>query len=211
MIIGISGGRGAGKSTLSRRLAEILPNSLLIIVDDYMHESSKNLEVQIFNNLGIKKEPKIFSYNYYFKDFESVKVWISTIEDEVIERIETEIENNVNKEYIIIDWCFLPLCKFFNKCDYKICLTADFNTRKERVTRRLLYKDVSLYNRNDVPLASYSPDMYVNSIKYTDLSGFGYKFDYNLQNNSSMKDFNIKINQLAEDFSIQNYKKYRIV
>jgi len=211
MIIGISGGRGAGKSTLSRRLAEILPNSLLIIVDDYMHESSKNLEVQIFNNLGIKKEPKIFSYNYYFKDFESVKVWIATIEDEVIDRIETEIENNVDKEYIIIDWCFLPLCKFFNKCDYKICLTADFNTRKERVTKRLLYKDVSLYNRNDVPITSYNPDMYVNSIKYTDLSGFGYKFDYNLQNNSSMRDFNIKINQLAEDFSIQKYKKYRIV
>lgn len=211
MIIGISGGRGAGKSTLSRKLAEILPNSLLIIVDDYMHESSKNLEVQIFNNLGIKKEPKIFSYNYFFKDFESVKVWISTIEDEVINRIETEIDNNINKEYIIIDWCFLPLCKFFNKCDYKICLTADYKTRENRVTKRLLYKDVSLYNRNDIPLTNYTPAMYENSIRYTDLSGLGYKFDYNLQNNSTMQDFNMKINQLAEDFSILNYKKYKIV
>ena len=211
MIIGISGGRGAGKSTLSRKLAEILPNSLLIIVDDYMHESSKNLEVQIFNNLGIKKEPKIFSYNYYFKDFESVKVWISTIEDEVINRIETEIENNKTKEYIIVDWCFLPLCKFFDKCDYKICLTADYKTREERVTKRLLYKETSLYNRNDIPLTSYTPEMYANSIKFTDLSGYGYNFDYNLKNNSSMEVFNQKINQLAQNFSIQNYKKYRII
>ena len=74
MIIGISGGRGAGKSTLCRKLAEILPNSLLIIVDNYMHEISGKQEKKIFNKLGIEKNPQICCYNYFFKDFHSYLV-----------------------------------------------------------------------------------------------------------------------------------------
>ena len=37
MIIGIFGGSGCGKSTISRALADILPNSLLINGDIFMH------------------------------------------------------------------------------------------------------------------------------------------------------------------------------
>lgn len=196
-IIGISGGRGAGKSTLCRKLAEILPNSLLLTADNYMHESSRKNEIKIFKNLGIEKDSKIFSYNYYFENFDNVKIWISTIEDEVIHNIETEIENNKDKDYILVDWCFLPLCNFFDKCDYKIYVTTDYEQRKNRLTKRLLNKDKSMYNRNDMPLSLYTPDMYLHSILYTDLSDKGYNFDYCLKNNSNIDDFYEKINQLA--------------
>ena len=64
MIIGISGGSGVGKTTLSRRIAEILPNSLLINGDIFMHARSKQLEEKILSNIGVQKESNIFSYNY---------------------------------------------------------------------------------------------------------------------------------------------------
>lgn len=199
MIIGISGGRGAGKSTLCRKLAEILPNSLLIIVDNYMHEISGKQEKKIFNKLGIEKNPQICSYNYFFKDFESVKIWISAIENEVTHCIETEIEKNKDKDYIIVDWCFLPLCEFFYKCDCKISVTGDYEKREKRLTKRLINKDNFEHDRNDTPLSSYTPEMYLNSIKYTELSNMGYKFNYSVKNNSNIEDFYDKINKLAND------------
>lgn len=47
MIIGVFGGSGCGKSTISRILADRLPNSLLINGDIFMHAISKQLEEEI--------------------------------------------------------------------------------------------------------------------------------------------------------------------
>ena len=44
MIIGISGGSGAGKSTTSRILSNIIPDSQLIVVDVLMHKYSFQYE-----------------------------------------------------------------------------------------------------------------------------------------------------------------------
>lgn len=198
MIIGISGGRGAGKSTLCRKLAEILPNSKLIIADNYMHESSKKLETEIFKKLGIEKDPDIFGYNYYFENYKNVEIWISTIKDEVVRNIQKDIEDNKDKKYILIDWCFLPLCNVFDKCDYKICVTGEYKHREERLTERLINKNNSEHNRNDISLSLYMPDRYLNSIKFTDLSDKGYHFDYNVKNDSNIEEYYDKINELAD-------------
>lgn len=201
VIISVSGGSGSGKTTMSRKLSEILPNALWIVGDNYMHESSRKFEKQIFKKLGIEKDPDIFSYNYYFANFENVKTWISTIEKDVIYNIELEIEKyKKQKDYIIVDWCFLPLCDFFKKCDCTICVTTDNDMRRARLTERLLNKDKSIHNKNDTPLSSYKPDMYLNRIKYTDLSNNGFNFNYYITNNSTIEDFYNNINQLAKKF-----------
>lgn len=76
MIIAVSGGSGVGKSTLSRKLAEVLPNSLLINGDIFMHGRSKEFEEEILKNIGRKKDSNIFSYNYYLESFENTKIWV---------------------------------------------------------------------------------------------------------------------------------------
>ena len=69
MIIGVFGGSGCGKSTISRILADRLPNSLLINGDIFMHAISKQLEKEILKKINVVKEEKVFSYNYYLDSF----------------------------------------------------------------------------------------------------------------------------------------------
>lgn len=154
MLIGVSGGSGVGKSTLSRRLAEILPNSILINGDIFMHTRSKELEEKILERIGKKKDEKVFSYNYYLESFENTKIWAKTIEKEVIKDIENAIKKRGDgKDYIIVDWVFLPLCKCFELCDETICVIANYDLRLERLTKRL--QDKSIYNEGDRSFWSY--------------------------------------------------------
>lgn len=205
MIIGISGGSGAGKSTLSRKLLELLPNSLLVIVDNYMREITRKMEKQIFEKIGIEKDnPNISSINYYFANYENVKTWISTIERDVINRIKQEIENNGKmKQYILVDWCFLPLSDFFKKCDYTVYVASDDDKREKRLTERFLNKDKWIHNNLDsISLSSYKPDIFKNRIKYTNLINYGFEFDYYINNNSTIEDFYNNINQLSNKILI---------
>lgn len=186
MIIGISGGSGVGKTTLSRRIAEILPNSLLINGDIFMHARSKQLEEKILSNIGVKKESNIFSYNYYLESFENTKTWVETIENEVISDIKNVIiEKGKNKEYIIVDWVFLPLCKWFRKCDTSICVTSNYNLRLKRLSKRL--QDKSIYNEGDRSFWSYKPGIIEKRLYYTTLNERGYKSNYYVSNDGNIE------------------------
>ena len=198
MIIGISGGRGAGKSTISQLLVNYLPNSKLIIGDSYMHTYSKILEKDIFKKLGIEKNPNIFSYNYYFDNEKNRNIWINTIEKDVINEIENEITVNEDistNHYIIIDWCFLPLCDFFKRCDFNICIDTRFDIREKRLMNRLLNKS----DKTDTSVDLYTPEGLRKSIMYTDLSKDGFKFDYYINNNSTIEVLNDNVKELANN------------
>jgi len=198
MIIGVSGGSGAGKSTTSRKLAELLPNSLLIVADIFMHKVSIDKEDEIMQKIGIKKEPDIFFYNYLHDSFEKITSWISIIRDDVELNIEKIINENPDKEYIIIDWCYIPLSNYNEKCDFKICVKSDFECRKNRLTTRLINMNNSKYDKYNIPFSKWTPDAYDKRIKYTDLSVQGYNFDYYLYNTSSIEELNDKISSLAQ-------------
>lgn len=195
MIIGISGGSGVGKSTLSRRLAEILPNSLLINGDIFMHERSKQLELQILKNIGRIKNPDVFSYNYYLDTFENTKIWVKTIEDAVISDIKNQIEEKgKNKEYIIVDWVFLPICKWFENCDTSICVTSNYNLRLERLSKRL--QDKSIYNEGDRSFWSYKPGIIEKRLDYTTLNEKGFNSNYYISNNGDLNSLYSNIEKL---------------
>lgn len=197
MIIGIcGGGRGAGKSTISRLLEEYIPNSILISCDKYMHEYSEKLENQIFKKLKIEKNPNIFRYNYFFQSYNNVTKWIKTIENPVIEEITEEIRQNEDK-IIIIEWCFLPLCDFFNKCNIKICVNADYSIREQRLKNRLLNKDKSIYDKNDIAINKYTPKMLEKSLELTDFTDKGFEFDYYINNNSSFEILKENVKDIA--------------
>ncbi|MBQ3407695.1 MAG: AAA family ATPase [Clostridia bacterium] len=199
MIIGISGGSGAGKSTTSRKLAEVLPNSLLVVVDISMHEYSSKYEKEILKKIGISENPDLFCYNYFHDSFENIKTWIDTIKSDVISDVEKIINDNPGKDYIIVDWCYLPLCKFNEKCDYTICVKSDFDERKGRLTKRLLNIQNSSHDKYNIPFSKWTTEAYEKRLKYSDLSEQGYSFDYYLYNNSSLADLNNNIEMLAQN------------
>lgn len=196
MIIAISGGSGTGKSTLSRRLQEVLPDAYLINGDIFMHEESTKLEAKIMKNIGLKKEKNVFSYNYYLDSFENVKKWVSTIEDDVISYIKRIIENEKNHNYIIVDWVFLPLCKFFKECDLSICVTCDYDIRLNRLTKRL--SDKSIYNEGDRSFWSYKEGILEKRIDYTTLNKYGYFSNYYIDNSKGLNELYENTEKLVE-------------
>lgn len=200
-IIGVSGGSGAGKSTVSKKLAELLPNSLLITGDVFMHEESKILEKEIFKRLGIKKDENIFSYNYYFESFNNVKVWADTIKENVIAKVNAQIQNEgLEKDYIIVDWVFLPMCEFFKNCDYTICVKTNYEIRKVRLTERL--QDKTIYNDGDRSFWSYRPGSIERRLKFTALNEYDFKSEYEITNNGDTKMLYKKVEDMV--YSIVN-------
>lgn len=197
-IIGVTGGCGAGKSTVSKRLEEILPNALLIKGDVFMLAESDKLEDDILKSIGRKKDENVYSFNYYHESLENIKKWVNVIEKNVIEQIENIIENEKEKkDYIIVDWVFLPLCKVFEKCDYTVCIKADSDKRLERLINRL--KDRTIYKEFKGSYWSYKPEILEKRVIYTALNDFGYKSKYEISNEGNLDTLYEKIDEIVKE------------
>ena len=148
-------------------------------------ERSRQLEDKILNEINQKKNENIFSYNYYLSSFENVKTWVKVIEDKVITDIQKEIHiKGKNKDYIIIDWVFLPMCMWAKECDKTICVTSNNKLKYNRLINRL--KDKSIYNEGDRSFWSYKDGIIEKRLEYTSLNEWGYKFDYEICNDGEM-------------------------
>lgn len=200
-IIGVTGGCGAGKSTVSKRLEEILPNSLLIKADVFMLEESDKLENDILKSIGREKDENVYSFNYYHESLENIKTWVSVIEKDVIEQIENIIKTEKDKkDYIIIDWVFLPLCKIFKECDYTVCIKAESGKRLERLINRL--KDRTIYKEFNGSYWSYKPEILEKRVKYTALNDFGYKSNYEISNEGNLDVLYGKVDKIVSEMKL---------
>ena len=196
-IIGIYGASGAGKSTVSKLLLKYLPNSLLINGDYYMMEQLQIQDEKIFKKLKIKKEKGVFSSNYIFQSFENQNKTIKVIEKAVITSIKEQIEHEGNnKDYIIIDWLFLPLCKYFERCNITICVTANYEKRLERLTNRL--KNETIHKIGTKLYERYKEGIIENRVKFTALNEYGYKSNIEIENND---------NEIALENKVKNILK----
>lgn len=198
-IVGVSGGSGAGKSTVSRELANILPNSLFIDVDPYFREATDKLEDKIFEKIGMKKEGNVLSYNYFFASFESMNTWIDVIKDSVVQSINCAVEKyGKDKDYIIVDWCFLPMCEYFSKC-----VKADYEKRFERLTNRM--KTIEEYSVEKGPsFWEYKQWAFENRVKFSAINDYGYNSQYEIVNDKDIYNLSEKIKAFADLLVNQN-------
>lgn len=209
VIVGISGGSGTGKTTVSRGLAKMLPNAISIDVDPYFREATEKLEDEIYKEMNVKKKEGETSQKYFFASFENMNIWIEVVKDYVSNRIEEVVDKlGVGKDYVIVDWCFLPMCDYFYKCDYTICIKADFATRHERLANRL--KAVKEYSIATGPsFKVYQPKIFENRVRYTALNEYGYQSEYDLVNDSDMEALEKCVKTIAESIqSINNPGRY---
>lgn len=192
-IIGVAGGSGTGKTTLSKRLFELLPNSLLITGDTILIDEMVKLEEKSLQELGLKKDKNIDSLNHYHASLENLKTWISVVESNVVSRMKDTIKNEgKDKDYIILDWCFLPLCKSIDFCNTTICVTANFDTRLVRLIARL--KDPTTPGSYEI----YKPGVLEKRVKYTAFNEIGYKFDHYVSNNGNLEEYYSNIDKLTK-------------
>lgn len=200
-IIGVSGSSGSGKSTVAKRLASILPDADLIDVDVFMRKVTVDKESEILKIMGIKYTEGEYSHNYYvneyyFRSFKDVEIWFNTIKKSVNDMIEEALKKSVDKEYVIVDWLYLPVCDFYKKCNYTLFVKTDKEITENRLAERL--KNKSMYKKNsDGTYSTYKAWAIENRVKYTSLDKFGYKSQYQITNDGDFNSLYKKVDEFA--------------
>lgn len=196
-IVGVSGGSGAGKTTVSRGLAEKLPNAIFIDADPFFREATEKLEDEVFNKIGMVKEEGVLSQNYFFYSKETMDGWIDVVKDYVSSRIgEAVTKLGAGKDFVIVDWCYLPMCDYFFNCDMTLCVKADYETRYERLANRM--KAVAGYSIATGPsFYEYNPEAFANRVKYSAIDEYGYQSDYVILNDRDMDTLNKMVSKIA--------------
>lgn len=141
-IIGITGKSGSGKSTVTKRLGEVIPNSKVIEVDSIAHEALcqpgilekliKTFGREILDEGGNVDRKKlgniVFVERYKMKELVNVSyAYIS----ETIANIIHEAQG-----VVILEWILLPQDLVWQKCNLKVLIETEFRARKERVILR---------------------------------------------------------------------------
>lgn len=140
MIIGINGRSGTGKSYVSEIIAQKL-NFEHIDIDNISHEilelpeTIKFLKAEFGENVFVngvlnrKTLGKIVFYNG-----EKLEHLNNFCQTQIEKKLDKIIQTSTKP--IILDYALLWKLKQFNKCDIKILLKSDFETRFERVSKR---------------------------------------------------------------------------
>lgn len=189
-VIGITGGIGSGKSTVSRILSEKL-NAPILDADKIAKEAVNSPEIilkikkffgeSIFDNPQIINREKLS--DIVFSNENKLLELNKIIHPYVIEEIEKKVnELKQDNEYIILD-VPLPNESFINLSDKIIVVVANEETRIKRVMTRSNLSEDSVKKRieKQMPVENY--------IKLA---------DFIIKNNSSMEDLVEKINEICE-------------
>ena len=189
-VIGITGGIGSGKSTVSRILSEKL-NAPILDADKIAKEAVNSPEIilkikkffgeSIFDNPQLINREKLS--DIVFSNENKLLELNKIIHPYVIEEIEKKVnELKQDNEYIILD-VPLPNESFINLSDKIIVVVANEETRIKRVMTRSNLSEDSVKKRieKQMPVENY--------IKLA---------DFLIKNNSSMEDLVEKINEICE-------------
>lgn len=182
MIIGITGKSGTGKSYVAQIIAEKL-EMLHVDIDKISHEvlelkDTKHFLLKTFGNdifekekLNRKKLGKIV-----FNNAEKLSLLNEFCQTQMEKKIDEIISSSTKS--VILDYALLCGLKQFEMCDITILLTADFETRFARVSKRENISKEYFISRD-------------NSIENLE----EFKFDYTF-NNISQKEIDNLISQL---------------
>ena len=189
-VIGITGGIGSGKSTVSRILSEKL-NAPILDADKIAKEAVNSPEIilkikkffgeSIFDNPQLINREKLS--DIVFSNENKLLELNKIIHPYVMKEIEKKVnELKQNNEYIILD-VPLPNESFINLSDKIIVVVTNEETRIKRVMSRSNLSEGSVKKR----IAKQMPTE--NYIKLA---------DFIIKNNGSMEELVEKINEICE-------------
>lgn len=174
MLIGLMGKSGSGKTLIGNMFKELASKIQVIDVDKIGHKSHLDETVKgrirrdigetVFNEDGSINRKKLS--DIVFNDKEKMKVLCDATYWYMVKEIDKILKNT---EITILDYALLPKTKYFELCDIKILVEADYNSRSARVVAR---DNISTEKYNQINS---------NSLDYSSLL-----FDYIITNNSDL-------------------------
>ena len=190
-VIGITGGIGSGKSTVSRILAEKL-NAPILDADKIAKQAVTSPEIilkikkffgeAIFDNPELINREKLS--NIVFSNEDKLLELNKIIHPYVMEEIEKKVnELKGNNEYILLD-VPLPNESFINISDKIIVVVANEETRIKRVMSRSNLSEESVKKRMEKQMPTE------NYIKLA---------DFIIKNNGNMEELTQKINEICKE------------
>ena len=167
-IIGLTGGIGSGKSTISK---EFKSNSIPVYDSDtrakILMNSSKDLKVKLIEFFGSSTYTngfinKKYISNLIFNDSSALNKINSIVHPEVFNDF-MNWKSRLNNDFVIYESALIFESGSYKSNDYNILVISDINKRIERVTKRDNVKkdDVLLKMNNQwpdqkkIPLADY--------------------------------------------------------
>ena len=193
MLIGITGGSGSGKSTVSKYLLTKLGNAKRITVDNIME---KNLVILYGKDIMKEFNQKEYNPIELFESIEAVNKWMNICGENIYYEIEELIEKYSSKyENIIVDFCFLPMLDTWDECDMTINVKADTDIRYDRLKQRLINTCYAYEWINEISLS--------NRLKATSLDEYGYKSQYTVYNNGSYEELTKQVDEVLRKRTIK--------
>ena len=192
MLIGVTGGSGSGKSTVTNMLKEKISNCMTINLDEYMRKYCNEHRKEIISRLNLNFEDNHWSTGLV-NNYEDIKNWVSIIENDIEKSIRNIIlENQDSEKIIILDWAFLSLLPIYNECDFSILVKCDLHTKLDRLTERL-EKNNKLEKWNYVLL---------DRLKNTALDEYGHSATYIISNNGTLNELDKNINGILSNYDL---------
>ena len=192
MLIGVTGGSGTGKSTVTDLLKEKICDCITINLDEYMRKYCNEHKDEIISKLNLDIGNRHWSTNLV-NNYEDIKKWVGIIEKDMEKSIKNIIFENKNlSKVMILDWAFLSLLPIYKECNISIMVNCDLDIKLSRLTKRL-EKNSKLDKWNHALL---------DRLKNTALDNFGHSATYFIYNNGSLEDLRDKVDSI-----LANHKK----
>jgi dephospho-CoA kinase len=161
-VIGILGGVGSGKSTVSRLFAQL--GGAVIDADRLAHEVLKQPQVieQICRRFGSGTVDETGHVNHKalaeiaFKDNIALESLNKIIHPQVIEKIDSLLKQyklNTSVRAIILDIPLLVEIGWQNRCDYLVFVECSFEERLKRLAETRQFDEIQLKKRENFQIS----------------------------------------------------------
>jgi len=190
VLIGVTGGSGSGKSTVTNFLKEKISDCITINLDEYMRKFCNEHKDEIILKLNLDIGNTYWS-THLVNSYEDIKDWVRIIESDIEVSIRKIILDNKNSEKVIIlDWAFLSLLPIYNECDFSVFVKGDLIIKLNRLTKRL-EEDNKLEKWNYI---------LVERLKNTALDQFGHCATHIISNNGTLQQLEYNVDCILDKY-----------
>lgn len=180
VVIGITGGSGCGKSTISEIISSKFEKCKIVHFDKIHTQVDERHKDEIIKALGIDEKNEYW-VKCIHKSLDNMKKSIIITKDDLTYEIQKIInESKDDYDILIIDWFLFPLIEFYDNCDITITIKAKMENKYDRLKKRLIEAGEWEFWKNE--------EDFNNRLTLSCLDGIDYHSDYVISNDGTTEE-----------------------